>query len=169
MDKYRVYRKEWRSFKSWRKKYFSPYSGTTYTISSENCSSFSCGTSSSLVMLTAGPRDHFTRWRRIMRRLSVCSVLRCPHPRLQYSVSFLHGLKKTLLLCGASFLNRAPNSRCTVNTAKSTISSTLSLQGEHLLSISVPSTKLRLEKGVRHVDRWAFLITHIHIVTIWEW
>jgi len=35
--------------------YFSPYTGTTYTVSSGNCPSFSCATSSSLLMLTAGP------------------------------------------------------------------------------------------------------------------
>jgi hypothetical protein len=29
-------------------------------------------------MLTVGPLDHFPRWRRSRRRLSVCSVLRCP-------------------------------------------------------------------------------------------
>ena len=34
--------------------------------------------SSSLLMLTAGPRDQFPRWRRSRRRLSVCSVLRRP-------------------------------------------------------------------------------------------
>jgi len=36
--------------------YFSPYTGTTYNVSSCNCPSFSCATSSSLLMLTAGPR-----------------------------------------------------------------------------------------------------------------
>ena len=34
--------------------------------------------SSSLFMLTAGPRGHFPRWHRSRKRLSVCSVLRCP-------------------------------------------------------------------------------------------
>jgi hypothetical protein len=29
-------------------------------------------------LLTAGPRDQFPRWRRSIRRLSVCSFLRCP-------------------------------------------------------------------------------------------
>ena len=56
--------------------YFSPYTGTTYTVSSGNCPSFSCATSSSLLMLTAGPRGQFPRWRRSRKRLSVCSVLR---------------------------------------------------------------------------------------------
>jgi hypothetical protein len=51
-------------------------------------------------MLTEGPRDHFPRWRRRRRRLSVCSVLRCPYLWLQCSVSIVHGLKKTLFLCG---------------------------------------------------------------------
>ena len=30
------------------------------------------------LLLTAGLRGQFTRWRRSMKRLSVCSVLRCP-------------------------------------------------------------------------------------------
>ena len=54
----------------------------------------------------AGPRDQFPRWRRSRKRLSVCSVL-CPDLWLQCSVSFVHG---------ASFLNRARNSRCSVIT-----------------------------------------------------
>jgi hypothetical protein len=56
--------------------YFSPYSGTTYTVSSGNCPSFSCPTSSSLFVLTGGTRDQFPSWRGSER--SVCSVLRCP-------------------------------------------------------------------------------------------
>ena len=40
--------------------------------------SFSCATSGSLFMLTAGPRGQFTRWRRSRKRPSVCYVLRCP-------------------------------------------------------------------------------------------
>ena len=47
-------------------------------------------------MLTAGSRDQFPRWRRSRQRLSVCSVLRCPDLWLQCSVSFGHGLEKTL-------------------------------------------------------------------------
>jgi hypothetical protein len=58
--------------------YFSSYTGTTYTISNGNCPRFSYATSSSLLMLTAGPRDQFLRRRRSRRRLSVCPVLRCP-------------------------------------------------------------------------------------------
>ena len=30
------------------------------------------------LVLTAGPRGQFPRWRRSRKRLSVCSVLRCP-------------------------------------------------------------------------------------------
>jgi hypothetical protein len=45
-----------------------------YTVSSGNCPSFSCATSSSLHMLTAGPRDQFPRCRR-SRKKSFC-VLR---------------------------------------------------------------------------------------------
>ena len=52
--------------------------GTTYTVSSGNCPTFSCAANSSLLMLTAGPRGQFPRWRRSRKRLSVCSVLRCP-------------------------------------------------------------------------------------------
>ena len=37
---------------------FSPYTGKTYTVSSGNCPSFACATSSSLFMLTAGLRRH---------------------------------------------------------------------------------------------------------------
>jgi hypothetical protein len=58
-------------------------------------SRFSRAISSSLVMLTAGPRHQFSRWRRSKRRLSVCSVSRSPDQWLQCSVSFVHGLKNT--------------------------------------------------------------------------
>ena len=51
----RVYTKDWCGFKSERKIYLSPYTGTTYTVSSSNCPSFSCATSSSLLMPIAGP------------------------------------------------------------------------------------------------------------------
>ena len=90
--------------------YFSPYTGTTYAVSSGNCPSFSCATSSSLLMLTVGPRGQFPRWCHSRKRLSVCSVLRCSDLWLQCSVSFVHGLEK---MHHASFLNRARNSRCT--------------------------------------------------------
>jgi len=60
-------------------------------------------------MLTAEPRGEFPRWRRSRKRLSVCSVLRCPDLWLQCSVSFVHGLEKT-------HLAGARNSRCTVIT-----------------------------------------------------
>ena len=72
--------------------YFSLYTGTTYTVSSGNCPSFSCATNSSILMFTAGPRGQFPRRRRSRKRLSVCTM---------------HG---------ASFLNRARKSRCTVIT-----------------------------------------------------
>ena len=75
---YRVFTNEWCGFKNYQEIYFSPYTGRTYTVSSGNCPSFSCATSSSLLMLNAGPRGQFPRWRRSRKRLSVCSVLRCP-------------------------------------------------------------------------------------------
>jgi hypothetical protein len=34
---------------------------------------------------------------------SVCSILRCPNLWLECCLSFVHGLKETLFLCGASF------------------------------------------------------------------
>jgi hypothetical protein len=99
-----------------RQKYFSPYTGTTYTVSSGNCPSFSCATSSSLLMLTAGPRDQFPRWRRSRRRLSVCSVLRCPVLWLQCSVSFEQGLENAHYTRITYFSNRARNSPFTAIT-----------------------------------------------------
>jgi hypothetical protein len=53
------------------KMYFLSYMGTSYTVSSENCPSFLYATSSSLLMLTTGPRDQFPRWRRSRIKLSV--------------------------------------------------------------------------------------------------
>jgi hypothetical protein len=38
--KYSAFTKEWCSFKSWKKKIFSPYMGTTYTVSNGNCPKF---------------------------------------------------------------------------------------------------------------------------------
>ena len=70
--------------------YFSPYTGTTYTVSSGNCPSFSCTTSSSLLMLTVGSCGQFPRWRPSRKRLSVCSVLRCPDLWLQCTKLTLH-------------------------------------------------------------------------------
>jgi hypothetical protein len=70
-----AYTKELCCFKSYYKVYLSPYMGTTHAVSSGNCPSFSCATSSSLLMLTAGPRDRFPRWRRSRKRLAVCSRL----------------------------------------------------------------------------------------------
>jgi hypothetical protein len=63
-------------FKIQKENYFSPYTGTTYTVSSNNCPSFSCATSSSLLMLSVEPRGQFPRWCRSRKRLPVCSVLR---------------------------------------------------------------------------------------------
>ena len=87
---YRVYTKDWCGFKSQQEIYFSPYTGTTYTISSGNCPSFSCATSSTLLMLTAGPWGQFPRWRRSRKTLSVCSVLNCPDLWLQCAKLTLH-------------------------------------------------------------------------------
>jgi glucuronosyltransferase len=49
-------------------------------------------------------RGQYPRWRRSRRRLSVCSVLRCPDLRLQCSVSFVHSLE--LLVAHAHIYNR---------------------------------------------------------------
>jgi hypothetical protein len=83
--KYMAYSKEWWSFNSYWGIYFPPYKSETYTVSSGNCPRFSCAISSSLLMLIVGPRDQFPRWRRSRRRLSVCSILRCPDLWLQRS------------------------------------------------------------------------------------
>jgi len=40
-------------------------------------------------------RGQFPRWRRSRKRLSVCSVLRCPDLWLQCSMSFVYSLEKT--------------------------------------------------------------------------
>ena len=72
--------------------------GTTYTVSSGNCPSFSCATSSSLLMLTAGPRGQFPRWRRSRKRF-FC-VLRFEVSRSVITVQ-----------CSARFRKDAP---CTV-------------------------------------------------------
>ena len=53
----------------------------------------------------------FPRWHRSRKKLSVCSVLRCPDLWLQCSMNFMHGLEKTHL-AGASFLNRATRNSC---------------------------------------------------------
>jgi hypothetical protein len=48
-------------------------------------------------MLTAGPRDQFPRWRRSRKRLSVCSVLRCPDLWLELLREFSARFKKDAL------------------------------------------------------------------------
>ena len=90
-----MFTKEWCGFQNQHEIYFSPYTGKTYTVSSGKYPSFSCATISSLLMLNAGPRGQFPRWRHSRKRLSVCSVLKCPDLWLQCSVSFVHGLEKT--------------------------------------------------------------------------
>jgi hypothetical protein len=95
--------------------YLLPYTGIT-TVSSGNCPVFSCATSSFLLMLTAGPPDHFLRWRLSRRRIYVCSVLRCPDLWFLCGLSFVHVLKKTHHTIIMSLLNRARNSRCAVIT-----------------------------------------------------
>jgi hypothetical protein len=112
--------------------YFSPYTGTTYTVSSGSCPSFSCATSSSLLMLTA---------------LFVCSAFRCTDLRLQRSVSFVHGLKN-IFLSGASFLNHSRNSSCTVITLQN---------GAHRkpAPAATPSLKLVPQSRSKHEKRTA--------------
>jgi len=62
--------------------------GTTYTVNSGNCPNFSCATSSSFFMLSAGPRGQFPRWRRSRKRLSVCVSCDpgCTHWRIVINV-----------------------------------------------------------------------------------
>jgi hypothetical protein len=75
----RSYTKEWCGLKVIKKMYSSPYTDTTYRVIRRNCPCFSCSASSSLLMLTAGPRGQFTRWCYSKRKLSVCSILMCPY------------------------------------------------------------------------------------------
>ena len=73
---------------------FSPYTGTTYTVSSSNCPSFSYATSSSLLMLTAGPRGRFPRWRRSRKRRLRC-VFSKPRTKLTLHCNHRSGHLKT--------------------------------------------------------------------------
>jgi hypothetical protein len=63
---YRTYTKEWRGFRSYYKMYFSPYTSTVYSVSS-------------CLMLIAGPRGQFPRWRGSRRRLSVSGSVLTVH------------------------------------------------------------------------------------------
>jgi hypothetical protein len=88
---------EWRKLHNEELRDF--YSSPSVSVRSGNCPSYSCNTSSSLLILTAGPRDQFPIWRPSRRRLCVCSALvRCPDLWVQCSVSFVHGLKKYILV-----------------------------------------------------------------------
>jgi hypothetical protein len=49
-------------FQKWIKNICLTLHGPTYTVSGGNCPSFSCATSSSLLVLTAWPRGQFQRW-----------------------------------------------------------------------------------------------------------
>ena len=63
MELYRVFTNEWCIFKSQQEIYFSPYTGKTYTVSSDNRPSFSYVTSSSLARAycgAAGPVSKMT-------------------------------------------------------------------------------------------------------------
>ena len=57
------------------------------------------------LVVTAGLRDQFPRWRLSRKRLSVYSVLGCPDLRLQCSVSFVQGLEMTHHACKLEFHN----------------------------------------------------------------
>jgi hypothetical protein len=67
-------------------------------------------------VLTTGPRGQFPRWRRSRKRLSVCSILRCPDLWLQCNVSFVHVSELLVAHALPEILNCAQNSRCTVIT-----------------------------------------------------
>ena len=83
--------------------------GTTYTVSSGNCSSFSCATSSSHLMLTAGPVSKMASQQEKAFSVLGFEVSRSVITVQQYSCS-------ARFRKDASFLNRARNSRCTVIT-----------------------------------------------------
>jgi hypothetical protein len=67
--------------------------GHNVQVSSGNCPKFLMRYQQFALMLTAGPRGQFPRWRRSRKRLSVCSILKCPDLWLQCSVSFVHSLE----------------------------------------------------------------------------
>jgi len=139
--------------------------GTTYTVSSGNCPSFSCATNSLLLMLTAGPRGQFPRWCRSRKRLSVWSVLRCPDLWLQCSVSFVHSLEKTH---HASFLNHARNSHCTVitdlDTSKQITQKAFSCC-DAILEIG-PAISIRSELLVAHEKLGQLPLLMVYVVSV---
>jgi hypothetical protein len=151
--------------------YFSSDTGATYTVSLGNCPSFSCANSSSLLMLTAGPRDQVPRWRRSRKRLRLCSDLRCPYLWLKCSVSFVHGLKKTLLLCSASFLK--PCTKLTLHCnhrsghLKSEHKERLLLLQRHLGNWSHgPAISMRSELFVAHEKLGQFPLLTVYVVPV---
>jgi len=75
--------------------------GSTYTVSSSKCRSFSCAISGSLLMLTAGPTSKMAS----QQEKAFCVL------RFEVSRS---------VITGASFLHRARNSRRTVITDQDT-------------------------------------------------
>jgi len=66
------------------------------------------------VCLSCLLRGQFPRWRCSRRRLSVCSILRCPDLSLICSTSFVRGLEK---MHHASFLNHEKHEKRTAGSA----------------------------------------------------
>jgi hypothetical protein len=159
-----MYTKEWCGFKCYETIYFSPNTGTAYTVSSRNCPSLSCATSSSFHMLTAGRKDQFPRRRRNRRRLSVCSVFKWS----QCSVSFVHGLKKTRHTRIIYFLNRTLNSRSTVSGhLKTEDTESLLLLRRHLGNwCRGPAVSMRSELLVAHEKFGQFLLLTVYVVPV---
>ena len=81
--------------------------GTTYTVSSGNCPSFSCATSSSLFMLTAGPRGVSLQDGAAAGKGFLCAPFWGVHI-CDYSAAWIScTVSKRRTMHGASFLNRA--------------------------------------------------------------
>jgi hypothetical protein len=70
--------KEWCVFQKLTRNLFLTLHGRNVHRQQQQLSKFLMCYNSSLLMLNAGPRGQFSRWRRSRKRFSVCSVLGCP-------------------------------------------------------------------------------------------
>jgi len=97
-----------------------------------------------------------SNWRRSRKRLSVCSVLRCPELWLQCSVIFVHGLEKTQ---HASFLNRGH--------LKTEHTESLFLLRRHLGNWSrSPAVSMRSELLVAHEKLGQLPLLTVYVVPV---